>query len=931
MKKLIFTGMKRRRKEIQYVSLVTFFAVVFMTGITLLQDIMDDYLYHNNLNTYGNWIVATVDRTLQHPYFLLKSNVKTGANIIDEKGIATDIWVGMADENFDLIDGQAFYEGRMPQNDSEIAMDISALSFLGYSYDVGQTITFSYWGENGLSTKAYELVGVLKSVNQIWQTAFDYPIPNIFLTEQELKESNNNEENHNNEIINLWNTQSDEEKISNFSDTQANNKETDSLTDTQVNNDEESNLSENQNNKEEDISYPILNRNISSYTTTFYQLNPEYKTIDARAFANSFESKEGEEQIVLTFNSYVYENGIWDSAVVFERISHAFMIVSALAMGYLLIAYIGKRRSVYYKYRTLGATKGQVRGIILLECVYATLPQIVLGIGIIYLIAGFSCSLISIQQNIPSFYSFNVKLFVEHLVVSIGVVAISIFGAMLSINEKSLVGNMQTIKPSQYHRIRKIALRTKSPELAIFQRQRKIKPLQSICQAIFSMMVCGCLLFCVFKIEDSIAITKGVLEVQPDFELSERTKLYSYQKKENGEIIDGSSFGTTMLDMYNGAPEHILQEILLCPGVKELEYARVDERHYFTWENMKDSTLIKWLEKKGETDEPIIYGMGTQFYDDISMLQKEVEPLQKELEIMDREIDWEMVEKGNSVIVLCDSFNDGYRAEIVKEDVLRVDDEIVIRDFKNQIEVPVKVAAVFDCTEIEHYTMEHATAYWRFDNYTILATTSLAEKIAEAEGKELTISYIQVQYDATASYVSTDKQLANIAKTYHLDYHSNAEVRRMYQRQLIMDIGIYGSIFFMLLCVYILIQSNILVTKENYWKKQYTILKQIGMENVQYEQLSFVEECKNYLWLMGGLIFGNLLMYQSYYEECKDTPLVNTETGEILKEGAELALQDWIEQTPHILLIGTVIVIYVFMLLCSKRMIHKAVKGGIEK
>ena len=40
MIKMVLKGMKRRRKEIRYVSIVTFVAVFFMAGIMLFQNMM---------------------------------------------------------------------------------------------------------------------------------------------------------------------------------------------------------------------------------------------------------------------------------------------------------------------------------------------------------------------------------------------------------------------------------------------------------------------------------------------------------------------------------------------------------------------------------------------------------------------------------------------------------------------------------------------------------------------------------------------------------------------------------------------------------------------------------------------------------------------------------------------------------------------------
>ena len=171
MIKMVLKGMRRRKKEIRYVSVVTFMAVLFMAAITLFQSIMDNYLYERNIQAYGNWMVSSVGQKLAHPYFSIEAACTTGISLADENGDENGIMMGKVDESFKLVQGDCFYEGRMPENGNEIAMDTVSLAELGYNYDLGQTITIRWVDSSGtVKTKDYELVGTMKCFSRAWET-----------------------------------------------------------------------------------------------------------------------------------------------------------------------------------------------------------------------------------------------------------------------------------------------------------------------------------------------------------------------------------------------------------------------------------------------------------------------------------------------------------------------------------------------------------------------------------------------------------------------------------------------------------------------------------------------------------------------------------------------------------------------------------------
>lgn len=779
MIKLVFTGIKRRKHETKYVSIVTFATVLFLCGITLFQNISNNYVMQKNFNAYGNWIVSTVNKKLDHPYFKLESSCMVGTSLIDgETLVENQIVVGAAADNFDLIDGSKLYEGRMPKNENEIVMDTISLATLGYSYDLGQTISVYYRNAEGrITEKEYELVGTMKCFAQIWKVNQGYTLPNCFVSVKEFEK----------------------------------------------------------------------NYKQSSYITYFYQLNPEYSEISAKDFGNQFVDKD--ENNTTIFNSYVYENQLWGTSEIYWNVTFALMAISAMAISYLMIAYTGKRRNVFYKYRCIGASGSQVRRIILVECAYATVPEIVLGIGSSYIIVYGLCRLAGRFQGITDVYTFDGTLLVGQILATFGVVLLAALATQFSISDKRLAGNTEAVKPSKYKKLRKIARRTKKPEKTIFKRQNALRPIQNLASILFSIMVCAILVFCVNKILDSYESTRFVLRVQKDVEMETSVEHFF-------EVTDSNSDekrGMTNYDMYTGADNRVMEQIKMCPGVDRVDCVIQDGLHYFTWDGMEESQLMKNLIEAQECGTPLEYGMEMVFYENLSDVKTQVEAWGSP-----QNIDWDKFIAGEQVILIVDAYDLETGEKI--EETLQLGDQITIRNsFTDVSNVSVEIAMISDQKGQEQW------AEFMTGSYKIIGSMALAEKIASSDGQELRYNKLWITYDQNASYESSDKQLARLAKDCGLNYSSQAELRRIYTQQLIQTFVFYGIVFLVIATIYIVIQRSFLVSKNKYWQARFILLKQIGMEDSQYFRLAFLEECRSYLWILVGLIPGFFVSAWSLY------------------------------------------------------------------
>lgn len=194
--KLIVTGQKRRKREIRYVSLAAFIAMLFMASVTLFQTIMDRYLMETNYQNYGDWVLSAVkdyeDSTvlfseLTHPYFTASGVCVTGASLLNGQNEPVSACLGTIDESVRQFGNISLYHGRFPETENEIAMDLSSLSALGYSYETGQTIRIAVQQEDTVTEQEYLLTGTIKSFAANWKHRFRYPLPNCIVTKEGME------------------------------------------------------------------------------------------------------------------------------------------------------------------------------------------------------------------------------------------------------------------------------------------------------------------------------------------------------------------------------------------------------------------------------------------------------------------------------------------------------------------------------------------------------------------------------------------------------------------------------------------------------------------------------------------------------------------------------------------------------------------------
>lgn len=593
--KMVMRSVRRRRREMRFVSAAVFIAVLFLSGISVFQNVMNRYVMEKNYLNYGEWILSVTEELkseepapferLEHPYLLEKGISSTGGEVLDRDGKGTGKYVGAIDEAFAEMGNVSLYEGRLPENGDEIAMDLPALAAMGYSYDLGQTISIGVQTDEygNIARKEFKLVGTIRSFASNWITDSSHPLPSCIVTEEGLEAVGGT-------FNRVW----------------------------------------------------------------FYQLDREYQDIDIDEFTAPF-LKSG---LRCTYNLYAYEQRLWGSPEMFAAVKLILLVVAAAASGYLLISYENGRRKWYYQYRTIGAERSQIRRMILIEGIYGAFPWALAAQVIPHLLGAAICAGVAAGTELPYLYEFLPgEVFLQAGVV-FGVLFLVILTTWAGSSDRALVKNTKTVTERQLKRIRRCRAKKKLLK-SFFVRQRKLYPLRQAAAALLTVIVCTVMVLCAGQIKSAVSSYQWAERTLTDFEAEKKEIYEYPQVSFGAVEINGvpqvseGTVGCDFYNMYEGLTEADIAQIESLIGVESLEKELLDDRHILRWDGKKESPMLEQYISMDEGRSGIEWEKGEhpcelfRFYDDYSTFLEKT-GVEAEGERFDRE----KFDRGEQVIIL---------------------------------------------------------------------------------------------------------------------------------------------------------------------------------------------------------------------------------------------------------------------------------------
>ncbi len=198
----VVKSMVRRIRQIRLPVAVVFVSIAFICGMNIFQTNSENYMFQRNRFVYGDWAIAEVfvptwdeelvsggQRLGEHRYFDIYGTAISGIPITGQDGNSSKGTIGYLDECAIEVGKIKLNEGRMPEADNEIVMNMSSLAELGYTLELNQDISLKVPDSSGrLVDKTYKLVGVLNNSLGMWSVG-GY-MPSALVTSSELNTFN---------------------------------------------------------------------------------------------------------------------------------------------------------------------------------------------------------------------------------------------------------------------------------------------------------------------------------------------------------------------------------------------------------------------------------------------------------------------------------------------------------------------------------------------------------------------------------------------------------------------------------------------------------------------------------------------------------------------------------------------------------------------
>lgn len=891
----ILKSIRRRKKEIRFVSLITFVSVILMSSLSLFQTVMDQYLREMNYKNYGEWVLSSIDEELDHPYFSRVGHCYTGTSFLTENGTAIGEYLGNVDQEFMKLSNLSCFEGRLPEANNEIAMTLTALSRSNHSFDLGQSITIAVTQGEELITKEFILVGTIYDYANGWKHNGEYPLPTCLVTEETLRDIG--------EI---------------------------------------------------------------SYTTHFYQLDRIYEDIQMSEFIMPFMERASEkysqvlaelesimekeewmslleesdiekaEKYVIQYNSYVYDDSLWNSKDMFQAMQYLLITIMILVVSYLLMSYVSKRAKWYYQFRATGATRLQIWAMIAIEAGYGIVPWAVIAFIIPYGVGFFICRKMAEVQGIPEFYVIDKQNSLLQVASIVALYVIATICACIRCSNKHLSRNTKELTSKQIKCLRN----HKTEENLVngfWKRQNKLYPYQRVINIIFMCVMSGIIALCVLVISSKIGEYKLLWGGYQAFDFqaysSDGVEIFYHVKLDGTEEVEERIDYTGYKTIHKGISEEIEAQMKLIDGIRNYDKAMQESTYDLDWEGRQDSEIIQqpmiYADNKVMPGEQYIDGkeavVNSFIYSEFYFLENYQNAIEKFGKLADvKGVKEDKFEAGEQIVVILNEqmqMNWNTMEEyFIVENTLE-NGEIVSIVNENAAKVCEAEALVVHASTQDWMT---TLGYEYTEPYIVIGSYGLAEKLSQIQNRPCEYTDIFVEFEATASYESTAKRLAALFTEHGYSYGSLWERKQQDRDIIIRDSSIYGTLLIIVLVTFYILKTQMNEMKQYDRMQKYQIFKRLGMSDDQFKRSLLLEGVKDLVWIFVGIPIGYILFYsyayKAYEQELGTSELIKYST--ILKANTSKrsfhAMQDIVDYTNPLVIIGAMLLMFLiaFAIVC---------------
>lgn len=366
---MILLSVRRRRRSLWKVAVISFLCVFLFAGIMIFQDCMNRFQRENAFLRSGEWILSTEEKAdfiSEHAWIDYYGETTVRAigcsNPQNADNIREEGYIGTVDGNFQKLSHLELHSGRMPQKEDEIAITQHVLSDMGVSYQLGQKINFQYTdgtiNKNGQVVYydiCYTLSGILKNYTGSWEEMGG--LPEFFVVPGGLNQ------------------------ITHFTE---------------------------------------------DFKRYFYHLDRQQYDINSLNFYHAMAKladNEGDGFYDIVYNAKSYNLTMWGNRSIYLVMMTLCGLLGSMSLIYLFLMCCNSRRPYYFKLRELGAGSGQVRAMLCLEWGAVFMPSALVGIVAACIFSVVLAAVVSGWFGIP---------FVFHLTgESIGLIFLYTFGVFI--------------------------------------------------------------------------------------------------------------------------------------------------------------------------------------------------------------------------------------------------------------------------------------------------------------------------------------------------------------------------------------------------------------------------------------------------------------------------------------------------------------------
>ncbi len=556
--------MKRRKRSLWKVGLISFLCVFLFAGIMIFQDCMNRFQREGAFLRSGEWILAASgDSQLikEHAWIDYSGSVQSKVLCYsvreDMEQIKEEGWIGTADKNFMKLSNIEMYLGKMPEKSDEIAVTQHVLSDMGYSYKLGQKIQIQYTdGSYDMSGKPvyylleYTLTGILKNYTSDWVDEIQQ-LPEFFISRQGLEQI----------------TQAKEGK-----------------------------------------------------EWHFYHLNRKKYEIQGEEFYESMKNlvgdspKESTYQVV--YNKKVYEVTMWGNKTMYLIMMVLSGMLGSMSLIYLFLSCCNHRRPYYFKLREIGADSRQIREMLCIEWSGVFLPFAFLGVIVAMMIAVPVAWGISRYFGIAFIFHLTKESLGMILSFTLGVFLLVILWSCLFFRVQNLHEMTGQIPIKRLKRMYRKRDKKKTPVSLFLRRQKRTEPGKTVAHILFIIATMTIFLYSLYVIETAyekycesekrVDVSANILgngssSTNAGYIITEDGKVEDSQIVKSVEVRNGT------LGLNNGFSKKTMQEILDSPNVDHIERGIYDESFCFWWDGQEKSTfrnnwyLKKYIEKTAKS------------------------------------------------------------------------------------------------------------------------------------------------------------------------------------------------------------------------------------------------------------------------------------------------------------------------------------------